>query len=100
MREILEWHAALKTAIERGYPLSDEWLGSFRRQVQSSLKHAEAEASTDFDQKVLPLLVNEFKNMEALTDKYLRITAKRDYVAPDSLATTGFWRISSGGYRK
>jgi hypothetical protein len=64
--------------------LSDEWFGSFRRQVQSSLKHAEADASTDFDQKALPLLVNEFKNMEALTDKYLRITAKRDYVAPDS----------------
>jgi hypothetical protein len=28
MREILEWHAALKSAIERGYPLSDEWLGN------------------------------------------------------------------------
>ncbi len=85
MREILEWHAALKTAIERGYPLSDEWLGSFRRQIQSSLKHAEASASTDMDQKAVPLLVNEFNNMEALTDRYLKITASRDYLAPDSL---------------
>jgi hypothetical protein len=86
MREILEWHAALKDAIERGYPLSDEWLGYFRRQVQSSLKHVEASTSTDMDQKALPLLANEFNNMSALTDKYLKITASRDYLAPDSLS--------------
>ncbi len=87
MREILEWHAALKTAIERGYPLSDEWLGNFRRQSQSSLKHAEAVASTDTDQKAVPFLANEFNNMGALTDRYLRITANRDYIAPDSLSS-------------
>jgi hypothetical protein len=87
MREILEWHAALKTAVERGYPLSDEWFGNFRRQTQSSLKHAEAVASTDTDQKAVPLLVNEFNNMGALTDRYLRITANRDYIAPESLSS-------------
>jgi hypothetical protein len=87
MREILEWHAALKTAIERGYPLSDEWFGNFRRQIQSSLKHAEAVASTDMDQKAVPLLVNESNNMGALTDKYLKITVSRDYIAPDSLSS-------------
>ena len=87
MREILEWHAALKTAIERGYPLSDEWFGNFRRQSQSSLKHAEAVASTDTDQKAFPLLINEFNNMEALTDRYLRITVSRDYIAPQSLSS-------------
>jgi hypothetical protein len=37
MREILEWHAALKNAIEQGYPLSDTWFGNYRRQVQSNL---------------------------------------------------------------
>jgi hypothetical protein len=87
MREILEWHAALKTAIERDYPLSDEWFGNFRRQIQSSLKHAEAVASTDMDQKALPLLVNEFNNMGALTDRYLKITVSRDYIARDSLSS-------------
>jgi hypothetical protein len=39
MREILEWNASLKTAIERDYPLSNDWFGNFRRQIQSSLKH-------------------------------------------------------------
>jgi hypothetical protein len=86
MKEILEWHAALKNAIERGYPLSDEWFGNFRRQIQSSLKHTEAVASTDMDRKALPLLVNEFNSMGALTDRYMKITVSRDYIAPDSLS--------------
>ena len=81
MREILEWHAALKAAIERGYPLSDEWFGNFRRQIQASLKHTEATASTDMDQRALPLLTNEFNTMGALTDKYLKITVSRDYIS-------------------
>ena len=85
MREILEWHAALKNGIERGYPLSDTWFGNYRRQIQSSLKQTEAAASTDLDRKALPLVTNEFNTMNALTDKYLKITASRDYLAPDSL---------------
>jgi hypothetical protein len=85
MKEILEWHAALKTGIERGYPLSDVWFGIYRRQIQSSLKQTEAAVSTDMDQRALPLLANEFNTMSALTDKYLKITVRRDYLAPDSL---------------
>src|SRR5271167_1573417 len=85
MREILEWHAELKNAIERGYPLSDTWFGNYRRQIQASLKQFEAAASTDLDQRALPLLANEFNTMSALTDKYLKITVSMDYLAPDSL---------------
>jgi len=85
MREILEWHAALKNGIERGYLLSDTWFGNYKRQIQSSLVQTEAAASTDTDRKAFPLLVTEFNNMGALTDKYLRITANSDYLAPDSL---------------
>ena len=85
MRQILEWHAALKAAIERGYPLSDVWIGNFRRQIQASLKHTEAMASTDMDQKAFPLLTNEFNTMNALTDEYIKITVSRDYLAPNSL---------------
>lgn len=85
MREILEWNASLKTAIERDYPLSADWFGNFRRQIQSSLKHTETAASTDMDREALPLLVNEFNNMGTLTDKYLKISASRDYLPPDSL---------------
>lgn len=87
MREILEWHAALKTAIERGYPLSEEWIAYYRRNIESSMKHLEAVASTDLDRKAVPLLANEFRNMSALTDKYLKITASRDYLARNSLSS-------------
>lgn len=85
MREILEWHATLRTGIERGYPLSDVWFGHFRRQIQSNLKQAEAAASTDMDHRSLPLLTNEFNTMDALADKYLKIAASRDYLAPNAL---------------
>ena len=85
MREILEWHAALKNAIERGYPLSETWFGNYRRQIRSSLAQTQAAASTDMDQKAFPLLANEFNTMNALTDKYLKITTTRDYLAPNSL---------------
>jgi hypothetical protein len=85
MREILEWHAALKNGIERGYPLSDTWFGNYRRQVRSILAQTQAAANTDLDEKVLPLLTNEFNMMNSLTDKYLKITVSRDYLAPDSL---------------
>jgi hypothetical protein len=85
MREILEWHAALKNAIERGYPLSDAWFGNYRRQIRSSLAQTQAAVSTDLDQKAFPLLTNEFNTMNALTDKYMKITVSRDYLAPNSL---------------
>lgn len=86
MRVILEWHSALKTFIERGYPLSDEWFRSLEGHAQSSLKLAEAAASTDMDKKAFPLLANEFNTMTAVADRYLTISARRDYVAPDSLS--------------
>jgi hypothetical protein len=85
MREILEWHAALKNGIERGYPLSDTWFGNYRRQIRSSLAQTQAAVSTDMDQKAFPLLANEFNTMNALTDKYLKITVSRDFLAPNSL---------------
>jgi hypothetical protein len=85
MREILEWHAALKNGIERGYPLSDTWFGNYRRQIRSSLAQTQAAVSTDMDQKAFPLLANEFNTMNALTDKYLKNTVSRDFLAPNSL---------------
>jgi hypothetical protein len=85
MKEILEWHAALKNGIERGYPLSDTWFGNYRRQIRSSLAQTQAAVSTDLDQKAFPLLTSEFNTMNSLTDKYLKITVSRDYLAPDSL---------------
>ena len=85
MREILEWHAALQNAIERRYVLSDTWFGTYRRQIRSSLAQTQAAVSTDLDQQAFPRLSNEFNTMNALTDKYVKITMNQEYLAPKSL---------------
>jgi len=85
MTQVREWHAALRNAIERGYPLSDEWLGAFKRQAQTALRQAQVAISTDMDQQAFPLMQNELNNMSALSDQYLKKTANLDYIAPNSL---------------
>lgn len=86
MRVILEWHSSLKTVIDRSYPMSDEWFESHKRRAQSSLKFAEAAASTDMDKKAFPLLANQLTTMTALSDKYLKINSRMDYIVPGSLS--------------
>ena len=86
MTQVREWHAALRNAIERGYPLSEEWLGAFKRQAQTALRQAQVAASTDMDQQAFPLMSNELNNMSTLSDKYLQKTQSMEYFAPDSLA--------------
>jgi len=85
MTQLREWHAALKNAIERGYPLSQDWLGNFKRQSQASLRQAGVAASTDMDRQIFPLMTNELNTMTAITDKYLKMTADMNYIAPNSL---------------
>jgi hypothetical protein len=84
---VREWHAALRNAIERGYPLSAEWLDGFRRNSQESLRLAGVAATTDMDRKALPLLTNEFNNMGALSDKYMQMTKSMNYIAPNALSS-------------
>jgi hypothetical protein len=76
MAQMREWHAALKNAIERGYPLAEDWLAGSRAQAQQALRLASLSAST---------LTNEFNNMRSLSDKYLQLTVSRTYIAPNSL---------------
>jgi len=85
MTQLREWHAALKNAIERGYPLSQDWLGNFKRQAQASLRQAGVAASADMDRQIFPLMTNELNTMTAMSDKYLKMTADMNYIAPNSL---------------
>jgi len=86
MSQVREWHAALKNAVEHGYPLGADWLGSFRAQAQQALRVAGVAASTDQDKKAFQLLTNEFNNMKQLSDKYLQMTVNMNYMAPDAIA--------------
>jgi hypothetical protein len=87
MAQVREWHAAFKNAIERGYPLSEDWLAGYRAQAQTALRLALVAANTTADKNALPLLTNEFNNMGKLSDKYLQMTKSMTYIAPNSLET-------------
>ena len=82
---IREWHAALKTAIERGVPLGTGWLDTYQAQAQAQLRLVSVAISTDSDRNAYPLLVSEFNDMKSLTDKYVGMTKSLNYIDPNSL---------------
>ena len=88
MSQVREWHAALKTAIERSYPISNDWIAPLRRQAQSALRMAEVAASTPDDQNAYPLLADAFNMMVKLSDKYLGMTSNVSYIDPNSLSNS------------
>jgi hypothetical protein len=85
MARFREWHAALKTGIERGVPLNTGWLNTYQAQARESLNLASAAISTDSDRSAYALAVNLFNNLKALTDKYVQLTDSQTYFAPDAL---------------
>jgi hypothetical protein len=80
-----EWHAALATTIENGYPLTAAALASYRAQATTNLRLASAAASTDSDRSAYQLLSNLFQNMGKLADKYVAARANMTYISPDAL---------------
>jgi hypothetical protein len=80
-----EWHAALKNAIDRGYPLAEDWLTASRAPAQQALRLASLAVNTAADKNVFPFLSSEFDRMRQLSDKYLQISQARTYIAPGSL---------------
>jgi len=63
MAEMREWHAALKNALDRGYPLAEDWLASIalrRNRPSDSLRSLQARLPTRMR---FPFLTNEFNNM-------------------------------------
>jgi hypothetical protein len=85
MALIREWHAALRNAIERSYPLGEDWLAAYRAQALTALRLASAAVNTTSDKNALPFLDNEFNNIAKLSDKYLQMAKSVTYIAPDSL---------------
>jgi hypothetical protein len=82
---IREWRNSLKNAIERSYPINDDWLSLYRDQAADALRRASVEATTDADRSALQLFTNEFNNMDALADKYLENSEAVEYTPPDAL---------------
>jgi hypothetical protein len=80
-----EWHTALASAIQNGYPVTSDALIPYRAQATTNLRLASAAVSTDSDRKAYQLLSNEFQNMVKLTDRYLVARANLTYISPDAL---------------
>ena len=55
-----EWASPLASAIQNGYPITEEWVAQYREQAQNGLRLASVAASTEDDHKGLQLLQNEF----------------------------------------
>jgi hypothetical protein len=85
MSIIREWRSTLTNALQRGYPITEEWTASFRDQAPKSLRLAEVATTTESDRNALELLTNEFNSKNKLSDRFLEANRTRTYVAPDAL---------------
>lgn len=83
---IREWRIAIVNAIQYSYPVTEEWIGAYRRAAESKLELVSAALITDADREGLLLLRNVFGKMQQFSDKYLAMHKSMTYVAPDSLA--------------
>jgi hypothetical protein len=86
MAAIREWRSVLTNAVQRGYPVTDDWLSGYRTQASKNLTLTSVAASTDSDRDAFRLLTSEFDNMQALSDKILGLSKSMVYIAPDALS--------------
>jgi hypothetical protein len=85
MSQIREWRAALKSAVERNFPLTGGWLATRSAQAQQALRLASLAVNTASDKSAFPFLTNEFNNMSALSNKYFQMSTAMTYIDPSSL---------------
>lgn len=84
LTQIREWRAALVNAVQNNYPVTDSWVGRLRRSAENKLQLAIAAATTEPDHEALGLLQNELTSMQQMSDQFLQMQAKVNYISPDS----------------
>ncbi len=82
--QIREWRAALVNAIENNYPVTDSWVARLRRSAEAKVQLAIAAVSTDPDRQTAQLLQNELTNMQQMSDQFVAMHTKANYIPPDS----------------
>src|SRR6266566_4651075 len=85
MSVIREWRSGLTNAIRQGYPVTEEWVASFRGHAQQNLRLVSVAATTDADRNALRLLNNEFNNMKKLSDRFVEANRSLTYVPTNAL---------------
>jgi hypothetical protein len=85
MAVIREWRIALTNAIERGYPVTEDWVAAYRNQATQNLRLASVAASTDADRNAVRLLGSELNNMNKLNQRFLDANQSMTMVPTDAL---------------
>jgi hypothetical protein len=85
MSVIREWRSTLISAVQRGFPITDDWMTSFSDRAQHNLRLVSLAASTESDKNAFQLLTNEFNNMKQLSDRFLDANKSRTYTRTDAL---------------
>ncbi|HWB32574.1 MAG TPA: hypothetical protein VG714_05310 [Acidobacteriaceae bacterium] len=83
LTQIREWRISLVNAVNRSYPIGDDWVGAIRRTAEAKLQMALAATKTGPDQSAAQLLRNEFANMQQMSDQLLQMHSKASYISPD-----------------
>ena len=85
MSVIREWRSTLTNAVQRGYPITDDWIAAFRDRARQNLRLVSVAASTESDRHAMQLLTNVFNNMNTLSERFLDANRTRTYIPPDAL---------------
>lgn len=85
MSAVREWRSTLINAVQRGFPVTEEWMNSLSNEAQHQLKYVSVAASSEDDRKALQLLTNEFNNMKKLSARFVESNKSRTYVSPNAL---------------
>jgi hypothetical protein len=85
MSVIREWRSTLISAVQRGFPITQDWMTTFSDRAQHNLRLVAVAASTQSDKNALQLLTNEFNNMTRLSDRFAEANKSRTYTPTDAL---------------
>jgi hypothetical protein len=85
MSVIREWRSTLINAVQRGFPITGDWMTSFSDRAQHNLRLVSLAASTESDKNAFQLLTNEFNNMKQLSDRFVDANKSRTYIRADAL---------------
>jgi len=85
MSVIREWRSTLISAVQRGFPVTNDWMTTFSERAQHNLRLVSVASSTESDKNALQLLTNEFNNMKQLSNRFVEANRSRLYVRTDAL---------------
>jgi hypothetical protein len=84
MAAIREWRIAIVNAVQTGNPVTEDWVGAYRRTADTARAFAATTATSDSDRKAVPLLQNEFNHMQQLSESFIALRRNLSYVDPNS----------------